>query len=255
MATYRKKLLDKDGNTIIPALAGDETGWVNTADLADSSVTAAKFASGAVNSATKTSNNLTPTADTPTAWSTLLGGDGYYWTYYSANSFTNQPSQYGFLETIITGTQIYQRWKDHADGVCFYRGGNDTGWYGSSSASGAFRQVLDDSGNSVNIRTSDLTFNGCEPTPQSQAFGFMAVKYGKMVFLGGNINITESKAAYSDLVNLPISLSPITTITTPAGNKLIDIRYGGSNTGGYIQCHSALSNGDTLQIAATYISR
>jgi hypothetical protein len=48
MATYRKKLLDKDGNTIIPAMAGDETGWVNTADLADGSVTEGKMATSAI---------------------------------------------------------------------------------------------------------------------------------------------------------------------------------------------------------------
>lgn len=51
MTTYRKKLLDKDGNTIIPALAGDETGWVNTADLADGSVISDKLADSAVTTA------------------------------------------------------------------------------------------------------------------------------------------------------------------------------------------------------------
>lgn len=43
MATYRKILKDKDGNNIIPALVGDGTEWVNTADIADGAVTPSKL--------------------------------------------------------------------------------------------------------------------------------------------------------------------------------------------------------------------
>lgn len=43
MATYRKPLKDIDGNFIIPAMTGDETGWIQTGDLADNSVTKAKL--------------------------------------------------------------------------------------------------------------------------------------------------------------------------------------------------------------------
>lgn len=43
MATYRKPLKDIDGNTIIPAMTGDQTEWVQTGDLADSAVTADKI--------------------------------------------------------------------------------------------------------------------------------------------------------------------------------------------------------------------
>lgn len=43
MATYRKPLKDIDGNFIIPAMTGDQTGWVQNGDLADGAVTADKI--------------------------------------------------------------------------------------------------------------------------------------------------------------------------------------------------------------------
>lgn len=43
MATYRKRLKDKDGNTIIPAMAGDQTEWIQTGDIADEAVTSDKI--------------------------------------------------------------------------------------------------------------------------------------------------------------------------------------------------------------------
>ena len=41
MATYRKPLKDIDGNFIIPAMTGDQTGWVQNGDLADGAATGA----------------------------------------------------------------------------------------------------------------------------------------------------------------------------------------------------------------------
>lgn len=153
MANQIVQLTDSNNNNIFPvagSMAGGsvETGMlqdeaVTTAKIDDGAVTTAKFAPYAVNTATKTANNLTPSADTPSAWSTLLGGDGYFWTYYSSNCFANQLDQYGQLETLISGTQIYQRWHGHTTGPCAYRGGNGTGWNSSASASGAFRFIKD----------------------------------------------------------------------------------------------------------------
>lgn len=147
MATYRKKLLDKDGNTIIPAMAGDETGWVKTADIAGGAVTPAKFAQYAVNEAVKTGANLVPTADMPKAWEALLGDNGYWVTPYSSNVFTNQPSQYGILETIISTGGVYQRWTKSGSGEIYHRSGlgysSTDQWWGSSSAAGTFRMIDD----------------------------------------------------------------------------------------------------------------
>lgn len=43
MATYRKPLKDINGDFIIPAMTGDQTGWVQTGDIADGAVTSGKI--------------------------------------------------------------------------------------------------------------------------------------------------------------------------------------------------------------------
>ena len=152
MATYRKKLLDKDGNTIIPALAGDETGWVNTGDIADEavttakiddgSVTVAKLAQNAASNAVKTSGNLTPTSDTASAWIALFDTPGYYVTGYSGKCFTDQPTNYGVLETIFrTSQSIMQRYTSTVNDV-YIRTGDLDGWHGVTGSS-SFAQVID----------------------------------------------------------------------------------------------------------------
>ena len=51
MATYRKRLRNRNGDFIIPALNGDETGWIQTNDVADGAITTGKIADGAVTNA------------------------------------------------------------------------------------------------------------------------------------------------------------------------------------------------------------
>lgn len=92
----------------------------------------------------KTANNLTPTSDTTADWVTLFSNtsttgvpqtDGYFVTYYSnAGCFTNQPSQWGFLETFIHGNDVYQRWHTQNTGAILYRSGNSSGWNPSGGA-------------------------------------------------------------------------------------------------------------------------
>lgn len=103
-------------------------------------------------SATMTPNDIAPSSDTPAGWASLFGNQpGYYLTAYSGTKkFTNQPQNWGQLETIIfkqtaisTNYEIYQRWHSQANGHCYYRAANSSGWYGSSSESGAFREMFD----------------------------------------------------------------------------------------------------------------
>lgn len=84
-----------------------------------------------------TSYNVTPTEDTTAAWKTALGGDGIYCTWYNtANKFTNQPAQYGFLKTVIAGNDIRQDFYVQVTGKHFSRCGNSAGWWGQSGGVG-----------------------------------------------------------------------------------------------------------------------
>jgi hypothetical protein len=119
-----------------------------------------------------TADNLSPTADTTAAWGTLLGEEGVYWTFYSQSGrFTNQPQQYGYLETILhrntadTGWEIYQRWHSQSAGNDYYRSGNGNGWYNNASNAGNFRRVLDDSDGVGEAITIYSTTNKTVTTP------------------------------------------------------------------------------------------
>lgn len=97
---------------------------------------------------TRTNDNLSPSEDTVAAWSNLFntpsstGVDhtkGPFFTYYNTqNCFTHQPSQYGFLETFVTGgnSNIIQRWTKLVDGETFMRSGNQGGWFRANTSGG-----------------------------------------------------------------------------------------------------------------------
>ena len=236
MATYRKKLLDKDGNTIIPALAGDETGWVNTADLADGSVTSAKLADSAAttakiadgavttakiadgavtvdklaaytaNKALRTAANLEPTADTPQAWLSLFGNAGFYVTGYSAKHFTNQPNNYGVLETYHGNDTIHQKFLT-VGGASYYRAGSNSGWYGAgSSTSGEFKQL-------INYSTSSATGAPIE------------------IYMGNNADLNNMTTSGIYRFYVPVSHGPsgnyqyCTTIVASYGNDYRCVQY------------------------------
>ena len=96
----------------------------------------------------KTADNVAPTDDTTAAWRAALGGDGAYLTGYSVNNkFTNQPSQWGTLETFIYGNNVYQRWAQYASGPIRYRSGNNNGW--SSPSDGSWNTVATMEGGST----------------------------------------------------------------------------------------------------------
>lgn len=143
------QLTDSSSSNIYPIAGGMANDSITTAMLQNEAVTAAKFAEYAVNEAIFTENNLLPTGtDIPGAWWGALNHDGYYCTYYNQSSFTNQPTTYGFLETIIKGQNLAQRWTTLASGATFFRTGNiSAGWYGSSSPTdytkGTFKRFLD----------------------------------------------------------------------------------------------------------------
>ena len=132
-----------------------DSSSVTGAKIASQTITYGKFAPFAINYVVMTSPNLTPTEDTPAAWKVVLGnqGQGVYATYYNeANKFTNQVSQYGFLESIMYGPNIYQRWCTHIAGPMYYRAGNLNGW---SPSSGEFKQIFDAAHNNITLQSTD----------------------------------------------------------------------------------------------------
>lgn len=112
----------------------------------------------------KTLDNLSPTDDTVAAWKTLFADttatgvdktEGYFVTRYSvANKFANQPSTYGFLETVVVGNDMYQRWKVQNYGAVLYRSGNGgSSW--TDPGNGKFRQF--NLGNSASYYATSTT--------------------------------------------------------------------------------------------------
>lgn len=144
MANNIVQLTDDTNNNIFPIAGGMASDSITTAMLQDGAVTEDKFADKAVSQAIITANNLVPAEDTTMAWINLFGGTsgmGYFITCFNVdNSFTNQPSRYGWMETIFKGNGIYQRWTTFNAGPVYYRAGNQSGW---NPTSGAFKAVLD----------------------------------------------------------------------------------------------------------------
>lgn len=105
--------------------------------------------------------NFSPSADTVNGWKTSLGGNGAYLTFYNtANKFTKQPSQYGWLKTSISGNEIRQDFYVQTDGTWYYRAGNSTGWFNRSSNDGTFRNL------GANLDTS-LSTSSANPVTNS----------------------------------------------------------------------------------------
>ena len=123
--------------------------------ILNQAITVGKFAPGAINYAIFTASNIEPDADTVADWKTALGNpsSGYFVTYYNDNGkFTNQPAQWGFLETFFLGNNVYQRWFSQTGGPFMYRAGNNSGW---SPSSGAFRQILDIDHSNITLQSTD----------------------------------------------------------------------------------------------------
>ena len=137
------------GSTLSRTTSGSGSSTVVNLDVADNGITSGKIATGAASGSLRTTNNLAPSADTTAGWRdlfrSLYGENGYFVTWYDTeNQFTNQPSRYGQLETImISGSDILQRFHTQTGGRCFYRAGNNKGWYGGQYDPGAFREFVD----------------------------------------------------------------------------------------------------------------
>lgn len=96
----------------------------------------------------KGSNTITSTAnDTTAKWG--AHGTSVHW-YTTAGQLTDQPSAWGYLFNIGTGSEVHQLWMTQASGNMLHRGGNGSGW------SGTWRTILD----SINYSTYALPLSG-----------------------------------------------------------------------------------------------
>ena len=82
--------------------------------------------------------------DTPAAWIAKYGIGRTITKYSTGGKFTNQPTAYGILETYIADdSSISQTWRRYS-GQIYMRGGNQDGWRGSSTDTGAFKELIQD---------------------------------------------------------------------------------------------------------------
>lgn len=188
-----------------------ENSAVTTAKIASQSITTAKFYPRAVNRAVETDINLTPTEDTPAAWRTLMGTvNGYYMTYYNATGkFTNQPAQWGFLETFITTGNVYQRWLTHSTGPIMFRAGNTNGWNGT----GAFTEL-------ISTKTTDYV-----KTDSIQDSAVATAKIANSAVTTAKIadaNVTSGKLASSSVTTAKIVDTAVTTAKIKDANVTAD---------------------------------
>lgn len=87
--------------------------------------------------ASKGTNTINSTAnDTTATW----GSQGHSIHFYNTSGYLNgQPSQYGYLLNLGSGSEVHQLWMTQASGDMAHRGGNGGGW------SGSWRTLLDSS--------------------------------------------------------------------------------------------------------------
>lgn len=168
--------------------------------------------------------NVSPSSDIPSAWATSLP-EGESWVWYNTTKrFTNQPDQYGHLETIRNGGEVYQRWHSQSGGVTYYRAGNSTGWWGQSGGemTGYWRKIIDNSqsgtvsatmlaSNSVTsakiasgaVTSAKIDYTTMAPsswTTLNNTYGCYYAKYGNIVFLRVLFrNVTATSTALGTL--------------------------------------------------------
>lgn len=139
-----------------------------------------------------TAYNLSPAANTPASWKTLLGGEGIYWTWYNtANKFTNQPSRYGFLRTVVGASDVRQDFYVQSGGEHYYRAGNGTGWYGQSGNAGSFRYL----GNDLDASLSTTSNNPIRNSVVTAALNNKANS--------ADLAAVATSGSYNDLSGLP----------------------------------------------------
>lgn len=180
MATYIKTLKEDNGDITYPQTKAEGVLLNNGSDLEtelSQFVTAEDIASTSALTPPVQPNMIAdgyrlvgyavddvPSEDTPNAWAAKLGGDGVYVTELTASRFSAQPAAVGTLRTTITShyNRMEQEFTQLSGGVKYYRCGNNTGWWGQSGGSGAFRKIIDN-GQSATVTSNMIDWSTLAP--------------------------------------------------------------------------------------------
>lgn len=99
----------------------------------------------------KGTNTITSTTNDTTAnWG--AHGNSVHW-YTATGQLTNQPSQWGYILNIGSGSEVHQMWMTQASGDMYHRGGNASGW------SGSWRRILDTSNSTQTVKMTQSAYN------------------------------------------------------------------------------------------------
>lgn len=102
----------------------------------------------------KGNNTISSTSnDTTSKWGAQ--GNSVHW-YTNTGQLTDQPSQWGYILNIGSGSEVHQIWMTQASGSLYHRGGNGSGW------SGSWREILDSSNFKSLVTPSAI---GAAPNP------------------------------------------------------------------------------------------
>ena len=106
--------------------------------------------------------------DTTATWGALLNIVSFYNTIGLLNG---QPTQYGAVLSLSnSGKEVHQMWFTQPNGTVYHRGGNASGWNGSSSTTNAWRAFLDSSNYSSYLNGSYVTLDTTQTITGAKTF-------------------------------------------------------------------------------------
>lgn len=122
----------------------------------------------------------TTTNDTTGNW----GQYGFSYHFYTeTGQLINQPSQWGYLLNIGTGSEIHQLWFTQASGSLYHRGGNGSGW------SGTWCKILDSSNySSYALPLTGGNVSGTANVSGVSAFNWVRFNNSWVGFYGSHAN-------------------------------------------------------------------
>ena len=140
---------------------------------------------------TKGTNTINSTAnDTVSNWG--AHGHSVHW-YTQSGCLNGQPSQYGYILNLGSGTEVHQLWMTQASGNLAHRGGNGYGWNGS------WKTILDSS-NFTSYAASSHTHNMISmKSGHVSDWTSSSAMNGKTYMGGWHGNLTSGTAGYISL--------------------------------------------------------